>query len=144
MTAADMILEIDRVLPARPETVFRALTDPTLFSQWMGPEGSVVTVDELQLTLGGRLAFRVKLSEDGPEFALFGFYEEIEPPGRLVHSWGMEGDDEISTVVWQLEAVETGTRVQLRHHGLSSPEDVSQNEGGWNHQLDRLAALLTA
>lgn len=142
MSAQDLLVSIDRVLPASPERVFSALTQPDLFARWMGPEGSDVTVEEMTLTLGGRLAFLVNLPEGGPQFRLFGFYEEIEPPRRLVHSWAMDGDDEVSTVVFELEPHGEGTRLQLTHHGLTRPEDVAQNEGGWQHQLDRLEALL--
>jgi hypothetical protein len=60
-----------------------------------------------------------------------------------MHSWGIEGDDEVSTVVFELEPHGDGTRLQLTHHGLTRPEEVAQNEGGWQHQLDRLEALLT-
>lgn len=143
MSARGLLVSIDRVLPASPEAVFRALTEPDLFARWMGPEGSDVTIEEMTVTLGGRLAFVVRLPGEGPEFRLFGYYEEIDPPNRLVHSWAMEGDEEVSTVVFELEPHGTGTRLQLRHHGLTRPEDVAQNEGGWQHQLDRLEALLT-
>lgn len=143
MSVQDLIVSIDRVLPAPPEKVYAALTEPKLFAQWMGPEGSKVTVEEMTLTLGGRLAFLVTLPGGGPQFRLFGFYEEIDPPHRLVHSWGMDGDDEVSTVVFELEPHGDGTHLQLSHHGLTRPEDVAQNEDGWQHQLDRLEALFT-
>lgn len=143
MSVQDLIVAIDRVLPAPPEKVFAALTEPDLFAQWMGPEGSEVTVEEMTVTMGGRLAFLVKLPDGGPRFRLFGFYEDIDSPRRLVHSWGMEGEDEESTVVFELEPHGDGTRLQLTHHGLTRPEEVAQNEGGWQHQFDRLEALLT-
>jgi len=143
MSAQDLIVAVDRVLPASPETVFQALTEPELFAQWMGPEGSTVTVDEMTVTLGGKLEFVVALPGDGPEFRLYGFYEEIDPPHRLVHSWAMEGDDEVSTIVFVLEPHGDGTRLQLTHHGLTRPEEVDQNEAGWAHQLDRLESLLS-
>lgn len=141
MTTRDLVVAIDRVIEAPPEAVFDALTDPAKFARWMGPEGSDTTVEELSLTLGGRLAFSVRMP-DGLQFRLYGFYEEIEEPRRLVHSWGMDGDDEISTVVWELEPHGDGTRLLLTHHGLTRPEQVAQNEAGWSHQIDRLEALL--
>lgn len=143
MNVRDLLVSIDRILPAPPETVFAALTEPELFARWMGPEGSKVTVEEMTLTLGGRLAFLVALPGDGPVFRLYGFYEEIDPPNRLVHSWAMDGEDEVSTVVFQLDDHEDGTRLRLDHHGLTRPEDVAQNDAGWHHQLDRLATLLS-
>lgn len=141
MTTRDLLVALDRVLPAPPEAVFEALTDPAMFALWMGPEGSDVTVEEMNLTLGGRLSFTVTLRDGGPTFRLFGFYEEIDPPKKLVHSWAMDGDEEVSTVVFELEPHGDGTRLQLHHHGLTRPEDVAQNESGWSHQLDRLEDL---
>ncbi len=140
MTAQDLLVSIDRVLPAPPDEVFRAMTTPDLFARWMGPDGSNVTVEEMTLTLGGKLSFTVEVPDMGT-FRLYGFYEEIDPPRRLVHSWAMEGEDEISTVVFELEPHGDGTRLLLTHHGLTSPEEVAQNDGGWNHQLDRLERL---
>jgi hypothetical protein len=55
----------------------------------------------------------------------------------------MEGEDEVSTIVFVLEPHGEGTRLQLTHHGLTRPEDVDQNEAGWSHQLDRLESLLS-
>lgn len=140
-TADDLIIALDRHLDAAPETVFRALTDPTLLARWMGPQGSTCTVDELELALGGRLALTVTLP-DGPSIGLYGFYEDIEPARRLVHSWAMAGEDIASTVVWELEPVGPGTRLRLTHLGLTLPEDVAQNDAGWRHLLDRLEQVL--
>ncbi|MDH4111583.1 MAG: SRPBCC domain-containing protein [Actinomycetota bacterium] len=135
-------LDVERVLPARPATVFRALTEPALYARWMGPDGSTVTVDEMQPTEGGRLAFRVKVGEDGPEFGLHGTYREIDAPRRLVHTWAMEGDDSVSTVTFDLYPHDDGTRMVLTHVDLVDEAEREQNEGGWRHQLDRLERLL--
>ena len=97
----------------------------------MGPHGSSVTVTEMELAIGGRLAFDIRLTDDGPSVSLYGFYEEIDPGRRLVHSWAMKGEDGVSTVVFDLEPVGTGTRLTVTHHGMTSPEDVAQNDGGW-------------
>lgn len=142
-TAGELMIEMDRLLPAPPETVFRAITEPSLLARWMGPEGSTCTVDELELALGGRLRLTVTLP-NGPSFGLYGFYEDIEPARRLVHSWAMAGEDVESTVIWELEPVGQGTRLRLTHLGLVLPEDVEQNDAGWRHLLDRLEQVLAA
>lgn len=144
MSSRDLVVNVDRVLPADPATVFRALIEPDLFARWMGPQGSTVTVTEMEVAIGGRLAFEVRLGPEGPAFSLHGFYEQIDPGRRLVHTWIVEGDDEVSTVVFDLEPVGGQTRLTVTHHGLTSPEDVTQNDAGWSHQLDRLDRLLAA
>lgn len=143
MTSTDaLVIELDRVLPAPPETVFRAITDAALLPRWMGPEGSTCTVEELELTLGGCLALRVTFP-GGPSIRLTGYYEEIDPPRRLVHSWGTDDEEITSTVVWELEPVGSGTRLRLTHLGLTLPDDVEQNEAGWGHLLDRLETVVS-
>jgi uncharacterized protein YndB with AHSA1/START domain len=87
-TSGELGIVIDRRIPGSPETVFRALTDPALYARWMGPEGSETVVDEMDVRVGGRLAFRVRF-EGGPEFALGGTYREVDPLRRLVHTWAM-------------------------------------------------------
>lgn len=142
MNDTNLLVVVDRTLPATPETVFRALTDAHLYSRWMGPDGSTTVVDELDVRIGGRISMRVELPEHDMKFQIHGYYEEIEPARRLVHSWIVEGDDSVSTVVFTLEPVGEQTRLSISHHGLTSPDDVAQNEGGWNMQLDRLEVLL--
>lgn len=140
-TPGELGIVIERRIPGTPETVFRALTEPELYARWMGPEGSETVVDQMDVRVGGRLAFRVRL-EDGPEFALGGTYREIDPPRRLVHTWAMAGDPSETTVTFELRPELGETRVLLTHVGFTDRTDVEQNDAGWRHQLDRLDSLL--
>jgi uncharacterized protein YndB with AHSA1/START domain len=144
MKSSDLLVSIDRVLPAPPDVVFSALTDRDLFSRWIGPEGSTVDIEEFELALGGRIAFTVSIPGFDALIRLYGFYEVIDAPDRLVHSWAVEGENEISTVVFQLEPHELGTHLTLTHHGLTRPEDVENNGAGWNACLDRLETLIVS
>jgi len=141
MTAPQLVVEVDRVLPAAPATVFKALTDASLFSMWMGPAGSTIAVEELDARVDGRLSFRIKLPDDGPEFHLYGAYLDVQPGRRIVHTWFLEGEDVESTVAFDLEEVAGGTRLAITHTGLSADE-IDQNDAGWRHQLDRLEEAL--
>ncbi len=141
--STQLVVEVDRVLPAAPATVFRALTDPAMFALWMGPAGSTIVVEELDPRIDGRLSFRIRLPDGGPEFHLYGVYQEIDPDRRVVHTWLLEGEDIESTVAFELEPVGSGTRLAIRHSGLSA-EEIAQNDAGWRHQLDRLEAVLAA
>jgi len=134
-------LSLERLIHAPRDVVWRALTEPDLYARWMGPAGSETLVDELEARPGGRLAFRVRLP-GGPEFSLGGTYIEVDPPRRVVHTWTLEGDESLTTVSVDLEADGDRTRLTLRHAGFTDRSDMDQNDAGWQHQLDRLEAVL--
>ena len=126
---------VDRRIEAPPEIVFSYLVDPTRFVLWMGVEAS------LDPTPGGGL--RVKLP--GGQIAV-GTYQLVDPPNRVVFSFGWDGDTDVppgsSTVEVILQRDGDGTRLRLRHFDL--PDDSSrQSHGkGWNYHLDGLATAV--
>ena len=76
------IVEVSVSISAAPQTVFSYLTDPARYIQWMGSRAT------LEPTPGG--AYQVQMS-DG--FAATGIFAEVEPPHRLVFTWGWADDD---------------------------------------------------
>jgi uncharacterized protein YndB with AHSA1/START domain len=72
-----------------------------------------------------------------------GRYLELDPPHRLLISWGHAGSDrlppESSTVEITLTARPDGTRVTIEHRDLP-PEEADKHAVGWPHFLVRLAA----
>src|SRR5207249_7043761 len=73
-------IEITQRIDAPPEIVFAYLTDSRRFVKWMGVGA------ELDPRPGGRY----RIDVDGEHIAT-GHYREIEPPRRLVMTWGWEG-----------------------------------------------------
>jgi uncharacterized protein YndB with AHSA1/START domain len=93
-------VEREIVVPASPEDTWRALTDPELLSEWLGEEA------DLDLRPGGDLAIRVGAAERD------GFFEEVDPPRRLVF-WWREDEAEASRVEIELGEDPDGTRVRV-------------------------------
>jgi uncharacterized protein YndB with AHSA1/START domain len=135
------VIRIDRVIPAAIETVYRAITTPDLFERWMGPEGSSVHITEMNVTVGGRIAFHVD-SPDGHTASLHGTFRDLEPPSRIVHTWADATDvaADVSTVTYELSSESGGTRLVLTHVGVPA-EDRQMVDAGWGHVLGRLSAL---
>ena len=84
---------------------------------------------------GGRFAVDI----NGVPFR--GEYLEVDPPHRVVVSWGMAGSADLppgsSRVEFTLTPTPTGTALSLNHTGL--PETRAQTHGiGWRHYLGRL------
>src|SRR5262249_50653093 len=106
--------EVSVHIAAQPETVFPYFTDPGRYVQWMGA-GAV-----LEPVPGG--CYRIVM-RDGVQAA--GEFVEIDPPRRLVFTWGWTHDRAVPSgttrVVVTLQAERGGTRVVLRHYGL--PDD---------------------
>lgn len=119
---------------AKPETVFSYLVEPAKLRRWFADEATT------DLRPGG--AFRLVMSKK--EYVAAGKYLEVQPPTRLVFTWGWEGDDSptpvgSSTVEITLKADGTGTLLRLTHRDLPSDEARKSHGEGWVKYLQRLS-----
>lgn len=126
-------VEVETHVAASPETVFEFFTDPDKMIQWMGRAA------ELEARPGG--VFRCDIN--GRDVA-GGEYVEIDPPRRVVFTWGWESADSITapgstTVEVMLEPAEEGTQVRLVHRDFSATEVAEKHRHGWEHYAERLA-----
>lgn len=111
--------------------VFRHLTDPAAMARWMGQHADLDPVP------GGGFAVDIN------GVPVRGEYRVVEPPHRVVVSWGVAGSTDLppgsTEVEFTLRPTPTGTRLRLVHRGL--PGDQLDAHGtGWSHFLPRLAA----
>ena len=132
MTDEPLNLEIK--IEAPPEVVFTYLTDPEKLQRWHAQHAS------FDPRPGG--AFRLDIL---PGSTAIGEVVELDPPNRLVISWGWEGNEAIppgsTTVEFTLEATGDYTLLRLAHRGLPGPEAVALHNQGWTHYLGRLTVL---
>jgi uncharacterized protein YndB with AHSA1/START domain len=118
---------------ATPDVVFAYLVTPAGLTAWMGQRA------EVDPRPGGEFAVDIAGS------AVRGTYLEVDPPRRVVVSWGMAGTPEFppgtSRVTFTLTATATGTHLELLHSEL--PDDrVEGHVDGWEHFLPRLLAAV--
>jgi uncharacterized protein YndB with AHSA1/START domain len=118
-------------IEARPETVFAFFTDPEKMKRWKGRAA------ELDARPGG--VYRVELSDRN---VAIGEYVELDPPRRVVFTWGWDGNEKVppgsSTVEITLTPDGDATLLRLVHRDLPAGEGTGHEEG-WNHFLPRLA-----
>ena len=138
---SELSLELDQLIDARPATVFRLLTEPDLYAGWFGPDGAVTSVKEMELTLGGRLELKIAFPGSDFEVRIEGFYEVIEPPTRLVHTWRLMDEELVTTVAFDIEPQGDRTRLRVIHRGFVDPVDLEQNQGGWTDHLTTLGKI---
>jgi len=121
---------------APPEKVYSYLVEPELTVRWFGEE----SWNDPQA--GGLYRVSVRGNVARGEFV------ELDAGRRVVHTFGWEGPDQIhepgaTTVEWDLEAVDGGTRVRLRHTGLTDA-GVERHKEGWDYFVPELAKAVAA
>jgi len=138
--AATQTVEVSQRVPGSPEIVFRYFTEREKYLSWKGLDA------ELDPRPGGM--YRVDM---GGGAAVEGRYLIVEPPHRLVFSWGWRGNPippgmaEVppgSTTV-ELTFTPEGdeTIIRLRHTGLPGDDSETVHRWGWKAFLPRLALV---
>ena len=135
-TTEPLVVRRQVEIAATPETVWELLVDPVKALRWWGIGA------ELDPRPGG--AIRVHVI---PGSVVSGEFVEVDPPRRLVYTWGWAeggGGPELvppgsSTVEIELEPVEGGTSLTLVHRGLPNEEAAGAHGAGWDNYLPRLA-----
>lgn len=146
-TAADARLVIERVLPAKRETVFHCWTDPRHLARWFGPTAEHCTpLAEINLRVGGRYRIGMKEGPHGETHIVGGVYQEITPPEKLVFTWawetGIQPPDE-TLVTIEFHELGDQTRLVLVHERFPQLKMRDRHGEGWNGCLERLTRLLS-
>ena len=105
------------IVPAPPEEVYIALTNPNTLKLWTGEEAEMTT-------------------EPGSEFSLFdgsimGKNLEFEEGKRIVQQWYFGDQPEASIVTIKLHPHKQGTSAELRHTNIPE-QDYEDIVEGWN------------
>lgn len=139
-------LTLERRFAHPRERVFDAWTRPEALRSWFGPEGMSSEGAEADVRVGG--SYRVPMvGPDGDDHIVYGTYEEIDPPSRLVFTWAWEvcGDDPggyemLVTVEFQADG--DATLMTLHQEGLASAEARDRHDEGWSSSFNCLDAYL--
>jgi uncharacterized protein YndB with AHSA1/START domain len=144
----DQEFRVERVFDHPIERVWAAYTDPALIPQWWGDD---TTVTHLDVREGGSWRF-VSKGGEGQEVAITGDFLEVNPPTRIVQTFGMEGPyGGRHTQTIEFEPVGDGTHLVITAR-FDTTEERDQTVaygaekgaiGGWA-RLDALLKRLAA
>lgn len=129
-------LRYSEVLPHPLPRVWAAFTSADALRAWL-MDG------DFEPEVGRAFTFRCP---PGP--GIRGYVEcrllELEPMRRIVWSWLATDEGEPTTVTIEFEAVAGGTRITLRHRGVTTPDVETRTAAGWAVKLRELEAHLAA
>jgi uncharacterized protein YndB with AHSA1/START domain len=105
-------------IPATPEEIYMALTNPITMELWTGEVAEMST-------------------EPGSEFSMWegsiaGKNLEFEPGKKIVQQWYFDGQSDNSIVTIKLHADKNGTSAELRHTNIPDA-DFDDMVDGWNN-----------
>lgn len=153
MTAAadtDRDLVLTRLIPATPDKLYRAWTEPELLKRWFAPSPWTTPHAELDVRAGGS-SLIVMRSPEGQEFPNRGVYLEVVENARLVFTDAYSSAWEPSlkpfmTVILTFEPEGEGTRYTARaRHWSAEDKETHETMGfhqGWGLCADQLTALV--
>jgi uncharacterized protein YndB with AHSA1/START domain len=142
-------LFITREFDAPRELVFKAHTDPKLYTQWIGPRRYTTTLLKFEPRSGGTWRY-ISKDKDGNEYAFHGVNHEVLEPERLIDTFEFEGLQEkghvsLETLILEeLPGRRTKLTIQVVFQSIADRDGMLQSgmEEGLNESHDRLEELL--
>lgn len=147
-TPSDREITMSRTFNAPRDLVWRAYAEPELIRQWMtGPEGHTMPICEMDFRVGGAWRYVWRLT-DGHEMGAGGFYREIVPTERIVHTERFDedwtGGETVVTTIFEETRGETIVTTSILYSSREARDAVlkSPMEEGLAQCFVNLDALL--
>ncbi len=137
-------IDMERVLDAKPATVFRAYTEPDLVKQWLGPRRLTMKIEEYDARTGG--SYRYIHSDENGEYGFRGVFHRVEKD-CIIQTFEFDGaPGQVALETATFEDLGDGrTRVRARsvYPSVESRDGMAQSgmEEGVNDGYDRLEEL---
>ena len=137
----DRTLRVERLIAAPPERVFDLWTEPDQLTKWWGPDGFDTPESAMDVRPGGRWRTTMR-SPEGNLYTVSGVYREIDPPRRLVFTWGWDDENgkrgHETEVTVTFEAAPGGTRLVLTQQTFADTDQRNRHRHGWSSSFDCL------
>jgi uncharacterized protein YndB with AHSA1/START domain len=139
---------ITREFDAPRELVYKAHTDPNLYTQWLGPRGYEMILETFEPHSGGRYRY-IHKDQNGNEFGFHGVFHEISEE-LMVQTFEFEGLPESGHVTLDTMRLEklpgdrTRVTIQSLFQSVSDRDGMVQSgmEHGMREGYERLDEVL--
>ena len=145
--AGTPFLDVTRDFDATPAQLFRAVTEPKLVAQWLGPRDLEIDIEHYDARPGGSYRYIHHGGHLGDNRVGFhGVFHTVEP-NLIVQTFEFEGaPGEVALDIYRLAEVDGRTRLTTRSvfPSLEAREAALESgmTSGIEESMDRLAELL--
>ncbi|WP_421696263.1 SRPBCC family protein [Aestuariivirga sp.] len=138
-------IHLYRVLPVKPDKLFRAFTDADALAAWLPPYGFTAHVEHMDAREGGTFRMSFTNFTTGHSHSFGGEFLEFVPAKRLRYTDrfddpGLPGE---MIVTVDLNEAGPGTELRVEQSGIPDVIPVAMCHLGWQDSLDKLSRLVT-
>lgn len=137
-------LQLNRVLRAPAERVYRAFLDAAALCKWLPPDGFTCTIDHIDAREGGGYHAVFTNFQTGQGHGFTARFVELVPNALLRYTDrfddpGLPGEMQVSV---RLTPNVIGTEVEIVQAGIPAVIPIAACMHGWQESLNQLAALV--
>ena len=142
---ADRTIRLHRVLPTKPEKVYKAFIDADAKARWLPPNGFTCKVHSFDPKPGGAYKMSFTNFTTGNSHSWTGKFLELKP-GELVKYVDTFDDPNMPgemVVTVKLKKVMVGTELTIEQANVPEQIPLEACYLGWQESLEYLAKLVT-
>jgi len=137
-------VRLHRVLPTKPEKIYRAFIEADAMAKWLPPNGFTCTVHQMESKVGGSFRMSFRNFTTGLSHSFGGQFLELVPGERLRYTDkfddpNLPGEMQVTVT---LKKVLVGTELTIIQEGVPDAIPVEACYLGWQESLRNLAKLV--
>jgi uncharacterized protein YndB with AHSA1/START domain len=137
-------VRLHRVLPTKPEKIYRAFLEADALAKWLPPNGYTCTVHQFDGTVGGSFKMSFRNFTTGGSHSFGGTYLELVPHERVRYTDrfddpNLPGEMQVTVT---LKSVSVGTEVNIVQENIPDAIPPEACYLGWQESLRNLARLV--
>jgi uncharacterized protein YndB with AHSA1/START domain len=135
---------LHRVLPTKPEKVYRAFVEADALAKWLPPNGFTCSVHQFDAKVGGTFRMSFRNFTTGKSHSFGGQYVELLPGEHLRYTDkfddpNLPGEMQVTVT---LKQVSVGTELNIVQDGIPDAIPAEACYLGWQESLRNLARLV--
>lgn len=139
---------ITRYVPGTPDQVWYAWTTPDAIAQWWHLPNTTTPSAELEynVVVGGHYIY-TSIDDNTEERTVSGgMFQAVDPPNRLVFTWGAPEFDpeDLPVITVTIEEIEDGTYVTLELEGVSGEPGDEAFYDTWDNAMTKLKGYVAS